>query len=65
MEAMGLLASILAFLCFLAGSVALVPAVGEDGSLGILIQNLPATIFGTSGFLVLAGTVLTSRNKAR
>jgi len=62
---MGLLASVLAFVCFLAGSIVMVSGVGPDGSIGFLDQNLPATTFGVLGFLVLVGTVFASRKKAR
>ncbi|MEK7954002.1 hypothetical protein [Luteolibacter soli] len=61
---MSLLASVLSFFCFLAATVVMTPAMGEDGSMGFLTENLPATIFGASGFLVLAGTVFASRTKA-
>ncbi|RYD63646.1 MAG: hypothetical protein EOP83_11670 [Verrucomicrobiaceae bacterium] len=62
---MGLLASVLAFICLIAGGNFVMPAVGDDGTVGLLNENLPATIFGASGFVVLAGTVLASRKKVR
>lgn len=62
---MGLLASVLAFICFLAASIVMIPAVGEDVGIDLLGTNLPATMFGALGFSVLTGTVFASGRKAR
>ncbi|WP_264487326.1 hypothetical protein [Luteolibacter arcticus] len=58
------LVSILAFVFFPAGSVVMIPAVGPDGSIGLLSTNLPTTVLWTLGFLVLVGAVYFTRNKA-
>ena len=61
---MGFLASLLAFVCFLAASILMIPAVGKGVGIDLLGTNLPATMFGALGFSVLAGTVFASRSKA-
>jgi hypothetical protein len=62
---MGLLASVLAFIFFLAASIVMVAEPGDGTDIGLLSTNLPSTAFGALGFLVLAGTVFATRNKAR
>ena len=62
---MGLLASVLAFICFFAASIVMVSAMGEEIGIDLLGTNLPATMFGALGFFVLAGTVLASRKQGR
>jgi hypothetical protein len=62
---MAYVASLLAFLFFLAGGMVMVSAVGEDGGMGWLSTNLPTTILWSLGLAVLAATVFATRNKAR